>query len=491
MRKQTPAPIDEAVQTGLPGITPPRTDHVAADPRRGYVAGGYYSWTQLYLRALPFYVDDLTRDFGDDLYDRMLHDACVWGCVDDLKLQVISDGLHIMPARKEGEDGYDLALEIADFCGQVLDALPVPFLQVTLYELLDALAYGHKIAEQVYHVPDGGPLAGKLVLQRLKVKPRRSYAFVVDSWTNTLGILALIPGVAFPVLVNSIVADPGQIPNLLPRSKFAVLVNRPKDDDPRGTSILRAAYDPWWLKCQTKGEAAAYTAQFGRPGITGETAEGAIDYQQTGADGEPLFNADGTPKLITPEDAMRAALEGYRSGGVVVTPFGSKVNVIQPQGEGAFVRAMLDWYDAQITYAIAHQKLATQDAKHGSRAQAEVHQDTKDEVIAHARLQAAGMIRGDILRPLVLYNYGPEALALVPGVSLTEVEGHDFAKVSGAIAGLETSGYLHPSQYPETDAMLGLPKRSPEAIAEAVERKRQAGKPAPGKGDEEDEGEDA
>jgi hypothetical protein len=40
-----------------------------ADPLKEYVAGGPLSYLQDYYRALPQYIDDITSDFGPDIYD--------------------------------------------------------------------------------------------------------------------------------------------------------------------------------------------------------------------------------------------------------------------------------------------------------------------------------------------------------------------------------------------------------------------------------------
>ena len=65
------------------------------------------------VRGLPPYIDDLTRDFGDDLYSRMLVDGQVAACITILKAAILEDGIHLSPAIDEETDPqYELAKEI-------------------------------------------------------------------------------------------------------------------------------------------------------------------------------------------------------------------------------------------------------------------------------------------------------------------------------------------------------------------------------------------
>ena len=54
---------------------------------REYVAGSSDFPYQQFQRALPRYVDDAERDFGTDLYDRMLRDPMVAAAIDTLKMR--------------------------------------------------------------------------------------------------------------------------------------------------------------------------------------------------------------------------------------------------------------------------------------------------------------------------------------------------------------------------------------------------------------------
>jgi hypothetical protein len=454
-----------------------RTSVVRADLLREYVSG--YRWQMIasYIRALPRYIDDISRDFGDDIYERMLLDPQVFSSLDTLKLSVLASKPTITGAVTDKDaDGFAQAGEIADFCRRTLDGLETPLITV-LYDMLSAAAYGNRVAELVYGLQKGGADDGRLVLTHIKPKPRSTYAFVVDVHQNIVGILGLIPGIAYPVLVNSILGDPEKVPNLLPRSKFAVLTHRPKEGDPRGTSLLRAAYTPWWAKMQTWGDWLTYIAQFASPSLVGMTPEGAQKQEQLDSAGAPVLDEDGATIWIEPETAMLTALQGFRNGSAIALPFGSTVQPIQMSGEGAPFLQAIDQCNEEINWAVTGQSLATNEGQHQARAAASVHQDIMDLGVAYLKRITEAMIRRDILRPLVRYNWGDEALALVPSVSLSETPEQDLANDARAFAAV---GYqISPEQSPAIDARLGLPERSPESVRQAIERQQAA--PEPGK----------
>src|SRR5215510_816065 len=148
-------------------------------------------WSRTAWRTLPWAIDDITQDFGDDLYDRIDLDVYAHANKNVLKSSVIEEGVRLDSAVKdEAADGYALAQEIEDFCESVLNDLPIAIDDV-LWDLCDAFAYGNRMAEQVYQLvpatayalPGTSPISRTqdlIVLSALKPKPRRSTAFVVD-----------------------------------------------------------------------------------------------------------------------------------------------------------------------------------------------------------------------------------------------------------------------------------------------------------------------
>lgn len=357
--------------------------------------------------------------------------------------------------RERMEDDIELAEEICRFCQNCLDNTERPFLDI-LYEMLDGLALGNKVAEQIYELRDDEDGNKRLFLKNLKVKPRQSTAFVVDAYMNVIGLLGLLPGQGYPVLTGSVVGDPTKLPNLLPREKFFVFTWAPTNGDPRGTSLLRSIYNSWWLKMQTWGEYAKYLAQFAGPSMIGYTAPNAQPVPVTDHLGNPI---PGAP-LITPEQAMLSALLSFKNGSAVVFPNGAKVEPINMGGDGTAFRNAISQFNAEISKGILCQTLATEEGIHQARAASETHQDVLDMVVLHIKQLLAAFIYRDVLFHLVRYNWGLDvARRLTPKVHMVAVESHNWSKDASAVASLTQSGYLHKSQLHEMDARLGLPRR--------------------------------
>jgi hypothetical protein len=259
----TPAP---------PAAVPPPTP---AELQQEYVSGGGYAWDTRTARALPWSLDDeVSRDFGADVWDRMVVDSQVSASLSIFKAGVLEDGLHLSPALDDEEEpDYELATTINDEAVAMLDELQIALSDV-LWDMGDAVGFGNRVAEQVYELRPGYVEQRELLqLKALKVKPRELTAFVVDPFLNLIGLLAAKPG-AQRVVATGGVVDP-KSPDLLPRDKFAILTFRPKGADPRETSLLRPAFDPWWRKRQVNVEFLKFLAQFAGPSVWGTVGEKA------------------------------------------------------------------------------------------------------------------------------------------------------------------------------------------------------------------------
>ncbi len=445
--------------TGSPAATPAQEIELRANPYDEYVSAGYLAWYANIPRVLGWAIDDLEETLADPVYSAMMNDAQVFACVAILKASILEDGVTFTAAETdEAADGYALAADLRDFCERVIADLATPIDNV-LWNMLDALAFGNKVAEQVYAVEASPSGARQVVLRALKVKPRRSTSFVVDAFNNTIGLLGLIPGVGFPVQVGTYLTSPQSQANLLPRDKFAVLTFRPKDSDPRGTSLLRAAYDPFNAKTRLKPDYLKYLSQFASPSLMGVLPQNAQPGEAMDAAGATLYLPNGQPKRILPRDALQSALVNFRSSTALVVPFGTEVTPIEMAGNGQAFLDAFNWYDRQITTAILHQTLATMEGEHQARAAASVHQDVLATIVRQAKAAVETMLRRDVLTPLVRYNYGDKALRLVPYVTLGQVEQQDVAGLWGAAAQLKSSGYLSDDQLPAVDELINIPVR--------------------------------
>lgn len=439
---------------------------------REYVAGSVTSFQSArMLRGLPWAFDDLTRDFGDDLYARMDRDPAAHAVKNVLKAGILEEGARLECAiEDDAADGADLAHECVELCEAVLADLQTP-LDDVLWDLLDAIALGSRVAEAVYTLtpatsyalPGTSPIqrgAELLVLTALKPKPRTATAFVVDAYMNVVGLIARPPGGS---ITTSIVTDnPALAPNLMPRDKFAVLTFRPINGDPRGTSALTPAYTPWWTKQQVYPEFLKYLAQFASPSVY------AVASEEATKQGIKVDNGDGTVTIKPAVEVLLETLLAFQNGTALAVPYGTVLQALAVSGDGQAFHAAFTHCDQQIALAVLHQTLATLEAQHQSRASSETHQDTMETIVRQAKRAVCLMLRRDILRPMIAYNYGPEvARQCTPHVSLGSVERQDLAAMLTAVAQLARAGYLDPSQYAALDAQLNLPPRAAPAPGQA------------------------
>jgi hypothetical protein len=453
---------------------PPRPNRLSRVPddvrRREYVAaGGSWSWYGTGARALPVPIDDLSEDFGLDIYDQMMLDAQVAACVNVLKASILEDGVTLGPAKTDEQASeYEQAVEIRDDAERMFTLLDTP-LDDVLWSLLDACWLGNKVAELVSALekePDG---RSTLRIRAIKPKPRESVAFVCDAYLNVVGILGAEPGQVLPTGSGQLLEK--NDPRILPRDKFAILSWHPADGDPRGTSVLRPAYTAWWRKQQIIPEYLRYLAQFASPSVWGTPPEGASVAPAADGLGNPVdssgqpVDTDDPAALaaleipLTPEQQLLAALLLWRNGTALAVPNGTEIHPVEMQGEGeAYLRAFA-LSNAEITHAVLGQELATEEGSHQARAAASVHQDILDTIVRQGKQAVERMLTNDVLRPWVERNYGRDTLELTPIVTLGTTERQDQAQIMTAVAALMRAAYLHPSQLRAVDELLGLPVR--------------------------------
>ena len=435
------------VQPGKPG-TP---NKVAVDVRSEYVSAGGFAFYLNYPRSLSWAIDDVTRDFGKSLYDRMELDAEIASLVNNFKASLLEDGIQLTPSVDDKDDpDFDRAVEVCEWCQAALDGMR-PRLPAVLWDMADAVLYGNRVAELVWHLAQDKDGKEALLLQAVKPKPRESVSFVCDAFYNVLGLLVLIPGMATVVQPDLLISALDLIPNFTPREKFAILTFRMKNSDPRGRSIARAAYNAWQLKMQGWPEYLKYLAQFATPSVWGTTPDGA-EAQLVDQYGNPLAS------VITPEQAMVQQLVTLRNGTALAFPYGSEVHPIQMLGDGKAFREWVDCMNREMSQAILGQTLATMEGQHQSRAASTSHQDVKDSLVRVAKPMVEDMVTDDLLTNLIRYNR-PQDLRLMPKAVLGRAEQRDFATMATGVAALETSGFLGQSQRAGIDSMLGLPVR--------------------------------
>jgi len=412
-------------------------------------------------RALPQTIDDAERDFGDDIYDRMANDAVLGGAEAYLKVLVLSVDLNVSPAIEEPRPHeararhaeFAKAKQAADFCRAFLDRLAQtdrPIRKV-LWEMLDAVRKGHRLAEIDAEVASDGILKGKLVPKSIRPKPRHNYAFVLDEYNSFRGVIAVVPGVSI-ALRNGIVYGLEEIPNAIAPSKLMVLTFGGKDGDPRGQSWFRRAYDPWYRKQIVKPESVKTAVQFGGGMITAIAPE---DINQVNVQ-DPI-----TGKTVHIQAAIQSILQQLSNGGTATFPGGTKLEVHRPDSDGSYFEDFFDRCDREMVTTFLLSGRAMLEARHGSKADSGASQDVIDDLVQFVRHEICELIQLRLFRPFVEINFGTDfAERYTPKATMLKMSRPDFAANATAVAALTTAGYLDPSQLPDSDReILGLPER--------------------------------
>ena len=156
---------------------------------------------------------------------RMQNDPQVKACLSTKKFAVLSQGWEVHAASPAPAD-----IAVADFVRGCFSDLRGSLLD-DLYDVLDALALGVSLTEINYKLIEGGPNAGKVGLLSLKAKDPSDFQFETDTFLNLTGLRGST-GAVYDV------------------EKFVVYAYMPAYENPMGTSDLRAAYRPWFVKGQ-------------------------------------------------------------------------------------------------------------------------------------------------------------------------------------------------------------------------------------------------
>jgi hypothetical protein len=374
-----------------------------------------------------------------------------------------------MPGQNEEVDPEkqaeaEQAAEYAEFAQEVVKDGNMDTLLVDVAkELLDGQWCGSKVAEIVLKpFQHEGQL--RLGVKAIRCKHRSATGYVVDEYGNLLGLVTHQPGRVDTNrwLTNEELNNPDVV---IPREKFVIYQHAMKDGDPRGNSILRPAYLPWFLKTKVLPEYFRYLKQFATPSLIGTTPEGTPYVQTTDSEGNLVYNGDGSATMVSAQQELLRALLSFLNASAIALPFGSKVDLVQSEGDGAAFLNACDYCDRQIAMAILGTARATMEAEHGSKADGTIAQDVVGLRVSNDKLRLGAILTRDLMRLLILVNFGEEALRLCPMVALSKAEQQDRVKLIEAYSKAFASGLLHESQLPGADVECGFPPRDMEAIA--------------------------
>lgn len=437
-----------------------------ADLRRLYIAANYLG-LQASVTTLPHAFDDLSDQFGIDVYARMMQDSEVAANLNLLVMASTSQSAVFTPVLNPANPDYAKAVFVAGYFQYMFDTMETSFWEARRALVREGLTYGSAVAELIYDVYECGPYKGFYGVTEMRPLCISDTAFVVDNFNRLIGIVpARAPGLALPIgstiplSVAGVTTNPDdlkreikEIPGILPRHKFWVQTWDGRRSDPRGRSILRPAYTPWWIKQQVLHELLAWLSKYAQPSLWATTPPDAMAMciidPQTGQEVE-----------VKPTEILLQALLQLRSASAVAVPAGSEIHTLDLSSSGDIFTKLLAWCDMQITRGILMQHLATGDSTlsgNSNRVSSESHQDVLSLLIVTLRTWQSEALRRDVIIPLTVANFGEGYRHLAPRMDLGEGDG--FPVTPMEISQLHFANWFTPDQMAALDRQMGLPIR--------------------------------
>lgn len=315
----------------------------------------------------------------------------------------------------------DADQEIAAFVGDVIFALED--FDETLMSLLDAIGKGFAVSEIMWEIKNGRALPRE-------IKWRHQKKFCYDD-AERLRVLTD---------ANS---WPGEI---LPDNKFIVHRYAARSGYKARAGIYRTCVWMYLFKNYTLKDWVAFAEVYGMPVRLGKYDPSASKEEQ-----EKLTEA--------------VARIGADAAGII-----SRATEIQfieaAKADGKVFETLAKFCNAEISKAILGQTQTSEIAASGSLASAKVHEEVRQDILDADARSLAKTIRRDLIRPLVLFNFGEESAHRLPSIKFSTEKAEDQEKTAKVYMALSSMGL--PIATAHLYERFGVP--SPEAGDELLTR---------------------
>lgn len=157
------------------------------------------------------------------------------------------------------------------------------------------------------------------------------------------------------------------------------------------------------------------------------------------------------------KDAFKQALYGLGSDGVALISEGAKIDFVEAKTTGAgqlVFERLANFCDAAMSKAVLGQTLTTQVGEKGSYAASKTHDLVRKDLRDADAYALAKTLRQQVLRPLTLFNFGPDAPVPVFAFALEEAE--DLSAKADTLDKLAALGLPIPQAY--VYATWGIPQ---------------------------------
>jgi len=383
----------------------------AAPPPKGEMI----SATSLYMQQISLYRNTLA--FGgtrnpSDIWSAMTYnlpqamayyreieekDEDVANALDDLKLSVLSRNITVTPANDEDS----AAVDIKEFVESQLKQ--VKFDEV-LDCILDAVSYGFSVQEMVFDTS-----MGQASLTNVNDCPQELFLFG-NRYLPQIGPLQLLDN---PWMAQG---------TLVPEEKFITFSYRKRGRNRMGRPLLKSVFWPSWFKRNVE----RLWLQFAEKG----PGTAMVDYND--------------PDNITERQQAVDIAQSIVDNVAVAVPKGFNVHEELLKVARAQDPKVYENFFRTMQYSIIRRVLGEtltsfgNEGGTGSNAQGDTHSETKNQRSIFVAKALMSVVNDQVVAPLVLWNYGPKALAPIWGIEIKE--GEDLESRLTIDSGLQRMG---------------------------------------------------
>lgn len=348
-------------------------------------------------------------------------DDDVANALDSLKEHVLEPDWSIQPF-----DDSDPAAEVAQFI--TAQIAQVPNIDGVLDNMLDALGYGFSVQELLFDASEG-----QASLLDIKDCPQELFLFG-NRFQPQIGPLQFLPG---PYASEGIE---------VPEEKFLVYSYRPRSRDRMGRPLIRSVFWASWFKRNMQRLWVRYA----------EKGPGTAVVRYNDSDSQEIKN-----KAVEIADAIINEVSiGIPSG----TEYDKELLTIARAQDPAVYQNFFEAMQKAITRRILGETLTTlgSDGGRGTQALGDVHSATLDTKSVRISNTLAGILNRQLVRPLVLWNFGPTAP--MPRWAFDTEEDTDITAELAKDQGVQRMGVPLPLPYLQKKYSIPVPQDG-EAIA--------------------------
>ena len=344
-----------------------KTEEPKTAPQQNEVAWGESAFMNNGGGFEQYNPDMLASKKGAGIYKKMLLDSQV-SAVYNLIVNIIISRQGIFEKRNDDP----IQDEIIDFFNhQIKISLKGTWIKA-LKTIMLGKAQGFSVSEKVWDTEeiDGKPY---WVVRNIKTKPYDTFQFVVDDYDN----------------VKSLMQDQNGLTKKLNPDKFIIFVNNPDIDPVWGSSDLKAAYRPYWIKDTVSKFEAIWMERMAGGFVLANTKDNAP-------------NLDATQRA-----AFQNVLSRIQKSTSIWAPKGVELDVVNAQDTQAFDRCIVR-QNREIAKALLVPNLLgfSEEGSFGSRALGEVQKEAFLNIVKEQGDYLADVANEQLFSQLSILNFG-------------------------------------------------------------------------------------